>query len=93
MYNNQPQSSVQDVSSKAPVAGENLIGAPIVIPVYPAGMPEGGVKRQRGRPKKVRPEDEMVGQSSEGNLVAQDNQPSDPKADSEKPASGKLFCL
>lgn len=33
----------------------NPAGAsPIVIPVYPAGMPQGGVKRQRGRPKKVK---------------------------------------
>jgi len=32
-------------------------GEPIVIPVYPSGMPEGGVKRQRGRPKKIRQED------------------------------------
>ena len=39
-----------------PPATDSL-SAPIMIPVYPAGMPEGGVKRQRGRPKKVKPED------------------------------------
>lgn len=29
-----------------------------LIPVYPPGIPEGGVKRQRGRPKKARLEGE-----------------------------------
>lgn len=43
--------------SKHEVNTDGMGLAPIVIPVYPAGMPQGGVKRQRGRPKKVRPED------------------------------------
>ena len=40
----------------------NPIGvSPIVIPVYPAGIPQGGVKRQRGRPKKIKPDDPNEG--------------------------------
>lgn len=56
----------------------DIISAPIVIPVYPAGIPEGGVKRQRGRPKKIKPEDLLP-----QNLENEEQKPSIPPNNTE----------
>lgn len=52
-----PAQSYVSESYKTDYINNETGQSPIVIPVYPAGMPQGGVKRQRGRPKKIRPEE------------------------------------
>ena len=43
------------------------MAAPIVIPVYPSNIPQGGVERKRGRPKKIKPEDSNNNSSEQKN--------------------------